>query len=120
MSVAKFGSNILIDGGGGIGSALYNATVMNRLHQLSMSETGRIVLSEVARRVRAVRIVPLNAEPAKAGGEVVVYYTPSSWDADGQQLLDAVARAASPAPPRAPSGHDLYVTKKVDLAHVSL
>jgi hypothetical protein len=120
MSVAKFGSNILIDGGGGVGNAVYNATVMNLLHQLSMSETGRIVLSEIARRVRAARIVRLDAEPAKVGGEVVVYYTPSAWDTDGQLLLEALARATAPAPPRTPAGHDLQVTKKVDVAHASL
>lgn len=127
MSVARFGSNIVIDGGGGVGSALYNATVMNRLHQLSMSDAGSAAVSDVARRLRSLRIVPPSAPQSATDRDVVMYYVPSS-DVDGKRLLDALVLATPSATsgatpdtkPRVPAMQDLPATKLMDSSGVSL
>ncbi|AHG92276.1 hypothetical protein J421_4741 (plasmid) [Gemmatirosa kalamazoonensis] len=119
MSATKFGTNILVDGGGGLRGPLYNTTVMNRLHQLSMSDAGRAALSNVGRRVHSLRIVPPDAPPAMASGEVVVFYLPTGVDLDGKSLLESLVRATPSATSGASSNgpmHDIQVSRQHDMA----
>jgi hypothetical protein len=123
MSVARFGQNILIDGGGGIGGSLYNTAVATRLQQLAASIAGRTALADIARRVRTVRIAPPSAPQVAASGEVAVYYRPSGADVDGKALLDALVRATPSAASNQRSGiplHEIPVTKAIDSASVKI
>ena len=124
MSVARFGTNILVDGGTGFGSALYNATVTNRLQQLSMSAAGRAAIASVARRLRSLRIVPPSAPQPATARDVVVFYASAAADVDGKQLLDALLLAT----PSATSGSapgvrgvtEIHAVKLHDVASTSL
>ncbi|AHG92277.1 hypothetical protein J421_4742 (plasmid) [Gemmatirosa kalamazoonensis] len=92
MSVARFGTNILIDGGPRLDRA-YNATVALRLAALALSAAGRGALAELARLPGRLWIVPPDAVPSPARGDVVLRYDAPPADHAGTMLLGALLHA---------------------------